>query len=96
MSDNPTDPLDCFGQLEKVFPMSEDGFRTSPSECMKCPIVKTCIQAAMKGAEGLKMEEKRIDRAYKCGLIGTFQRWSQKKHVRRKMEEQAKRREDQR
>lgn len=96
MSDNSTDSLDCFGQLGKVFPMGEDGFRASPPECMKCSMVKPCIQAAMQGAEGLKLEEKRIDRAYECGLIGTFKRWSQKKYVRRKMEEQAKERKDQR
>ncbi len=88
-----TDPMVCFGHLEKVFPMGEDGFRTSPSDCMKCPMVKPCIQAAMKGAEGLKLEEKRIDRAYECGLIGTLERWSKKKLIRRKIEEQNNQRE---
>ena len=90
MGDDATDPLQCFGGLEKVFPLGEDGFRTSPPECMKCPLVKPCIQAAMRGVEGLKDEEKRVDRAYACGLIGTFERWSKKKLIRRKIEEQAK------
>jgi hypothetical protein len=55
---------------------------------MKCSLVKPCIQAAMRGVEGLKEEEKRVDRAYSCGLIGTFERWSKKKLIRRKIEEQ--------
>ncbi len=85
-----TDTLDCFGQLEKVFPEGEDGFRTSPLECMKCPMAKPCIQAAMKGSEGLQFEEKRIDRAYESGLIGTVERWSKKKLIRQKIEELSK------
>jgi len=88
MVDNANNPLQCFGDLEKVFPLRENGFRTSPSECMKCPVVKPCIQAAMRGVDGLKEEEKRVDRAYKCGLISTFERWSKKKLIRRKIEEQ--------
>jgi hypothetical protein len=88
MVDDMVDPLKCFGDLEKVFPLGEDGFRTSPPECMKCSLVKPCIQAAMRGVEGLKEEEKRVDRAYSCGLIGTFERWSKKKLIRRKIEEQ--------
>lgn len=82
------DPLKCFGDLEKVFPLADNGFRTSPAECMKCPMVKPCIQAAMRGVDGLREEEKRVDRAYECGLIGTLERWSKKKLIRRKIEEQ--------
>ena len=90
MVDTANDPLKCFGDLEKVFPMAENGHRTSPPECMKCPMVKPCIQAAMRGVDGLKEKERRVDRAYECGLIGTLERWSQKKLIRRKIEEQQK------
>ena len=96
MVDDTPDPLECFGDLEKVFPMGEDGFRASPPECMQCPMVKPCIQAAMRGTEGLKEEEKRIDRAYECGLIGTFERWSKKKLIRSKIEKQEKQKRGQR
>lgn len=91
MPEDIKDSLDCFGRLDIVFPLGEDGLRTSPPECMKCPMAKPCLQAAMQGLEGLKFEEDRIDRAYECGMIGRLQRWSQKKHVRRMMEEEAKR-----
>lgn len=88
--DDTADPLKCFGELDKVFPMGDDGFRTSPPECMQCSLVKPCIQAAMRGVDGLKEEEKRIDRAYECGLIGTLERWSKKKLIRQKIKEQSK------
>jgi len=77
---------ECFGQLRTVFPMGEEGIRTTPPECMKCPHVKLCIQTAMRGPEGLKLEEARIDRAYEYGLIGKLQRWSRKKLIRQEME----------
>jgi hypothetical protein len=82
--------LQCFGHLEKVFPMGDDGFRLSPPECMKCPMATPCLQAAMRGHEGLKLEEQRIDRAYQSGLMGLVERWSKKKLVRKKIDEQAK------
>lgn len=88
MVDTADDPLSCFGDLEKVFPLDESGFRTSPAECMQCPMVKPCIQAAMRGIDGLKEEEMRVDRAYEYGLIGTLERWSKKKLIRRKIQEQ--------
>jgi len=96
MVDGANDPLRCFGDLEKVFPLAENGFRTSPPECMKCPMVKPCIQAAMRGVDGLKEEEKRVDRAYESGLIGTLERWSKKKLIRRKIQDQERRQEEDR
>ncbi|MDY6954939.1 MAG: hypothetical protein SWE60_25845 [Thermodesulfobacteriota bacterium] len=77
---------DCFGELDTVFPMGEEGIRTTPPACMKCPHVKSCIQTAMRGPEGLKLEEARIDRAYEYGLIGKLERWSRKKLVRQEIE----------
>jgi hypothetical protein len=85
-----SNPLRCFGRLEKVFPIGEDGFRTSPPECMRCPMATACLQAAMRGVEGLAFQEERVDRAYKSGLIGTLERWSKKKLIRRRIEEEQK------
>jgi hypothetical protein len=88
MIDETTDRPDCFGHLDTVFPMGEEGFRTTPPACMKCPLVKCCIQAAMKTPDGLRQEEERIDRAYECGLIGTLERWSKKKVIHQKIKDQ--------
>ncbi|MBW1740163.1 MAG: hypothetical protein JRJ42_03390 [Deltaproteobacteria bacterium] len=67
MIDNETDPPECFGQLDTVFPVGEEGIRTSPPECMKCPHAKSCLQAAMRSPEGLKLQEQKVDQAL-CGL----------------------------
>ena len=86
MSDNDHKNPDCFGDLDTVFPMGEEGIRTTPPDCMKCSLAKACIQTAMLGQKGLELEEERIDRAYEYGLIGVMERWSRKKLIRKKME----------
>ena len=86
MVNDPTNPLDCFGQLEKVFPVGEEGLRMSPPECMKCPHATPCLQAAMARPEGLKLQEERVDQAYERGLIGKIERWSRKKLIRQEIE----------
>jgi hypothetical protein len=86
MVDDKADRPDCFAQLDIVFPMGEEGIRTTPLECMKCSLVKSCIQAAMLSTEGLRLEEKRVDRAYEYGLIGRLECWSKKKLIHQKIE----------
>jgi hypothetical protein len=86
MVGDPPDPLDCFGQLEKVFPVGEEGLRMSPPECMKCPHAKSCLQAAMAGPDGLKLQEEKVDQAYEYGLIGKIERWSRKKLIRQEID----------
>ena len=86
MVDDNADRPECFGRLETVFPMGEEGIRTTPPECMKCSLVKSCIQTAMRGPEGLKLEEARVDRAYEYGLIGRLDCWSKKKLIHQKIE----------
>ena len=82
MVDDSTTPPECFGELDTVFPMGEEGIRTSPPECMKCPYAKSCLQAAMRGSKGLKLQEEKVDQAYEYGLIGRLERWSKKKLIR--------------
>jgi hypothetical protein len=86
MVDERTDPLECFGQLDTVFPVGEEGIRTSPPECMKCPHAKSCLQTAMHSPEGLNLQEEKVDRAYEYGLIGKVERWSKKKLIRRQID----------
>ncbi len=77
----------CFGGLDIVFPVDERGFRKITDSCFSCTRLKTCLQKAMRGEAGLRFKEERIDRAYRHGLIGAFQRWSEKKHIRRQIKE---------
>ena len=77
---------ECFGQLDTVFPMGEEGLRTSPPECMRCPFAKLCLQAAMRTHRGLKLQEEKVDQAYEYGLIGKLDRWSRKKLIRQEID----------
>ena len=86
MIDNKTDVPECFGQLGTVFPVGEGGLRTSPPQCMRCPHAKSCLQTAMRGPEGLKLQEEKVDQAYEYGLIGKLERWSKKKLIRQEIE----------
>ena len=69
----------CFGILENVFPMQQNGLRGTPESCMPCRHKTECLRAAMAGQEGFKVKEEIVDRAYTAGMIGFISRWSRKK-----------------
>jgi hypothetical protein len=75
----------CFGDLETVFPMGEDGLRKSPEACVNSCMLKTvCLRSAMyKKENGVKVQEDQVDRAYQAGMMGFFERWSRKKELSR-------------
>lgn len=74
----------CFGKLETVFPLGEDGLRHSPATCILCPHKTECLRAALKGEEGARVEEEHIDRSYESGSIGFWERWSRRKLLERR------------
>ena len=53
---------------------------------MQCTQAKSCLQAALRSSEGLKLQEEKLDRAYECGLIGKVERWSKKKLIRQQID----------
>ena len=69
----------CFGDLATVFPMGPDGLRTTPESCLYCCCKTECLRTAMAGAQGVLVREETVDRAYRAGLMGFFERWSRKK-----------------
>ena len=76
---------ECFGNLEKVFPMTDQGLRQTPDDCFYYCSVKTkCLQTAISTRDGIKVEEEIIDRGVSAGVISFFERWSRKKQVHRK------------
>jgi hypothetical protein len=77
----------CFGDIGIVFPMQPDGLRATPENCLRCEHKTHCLRAAMVRPQGLHVREEMIDRAYRGGLIGFFQRWSQKKSIHRMKKE---------
>jgi hypothetical protein len=72
---------DCFGDLNTVFPQGEDGLRHSPETCLACAHKTECLRSAIKGGEGIKVREEKVDRAYESGMMGFFERWSKKKRL---------------
>jgi len=77
---------ECFGVLEKVFPMGCDGLRSSPPECFACDHKTQCLRSAMHGQEGIEVRQEQVDKAFHAGLMGFWNRWSQKKHLVRTAE----------
>ncbi len=64
--------------------MGEDGLRTTPEDCYSNCSVKThCLRQAMKGPQGIPVQEELITRQEQTGLAGFFQRWSRKKQIHR-------------
>ncbi|CCK81660.1 MULTISPECIES: hypothetical protein [Desulfobacula] len=79
------DTPECFGILEKVFPMTDKGLRQTPDECFyHCPLKTNCLQHAMATKAGVQVEEEIIERGTQSGVMNFFERWSRKKQVHRK------------
>ena len=74
---------DCFGILDKVFPVGENGLRGIVPECFHCPERTKCLRAALSTKEGLEMKAEILDRAAAGGIIGRLKLWSQKKEISR-------------
>ena len=75
---------DCFGVLERVFPMGKEGLREIVPTCFECPEKKECLQAALKTDDGFKLREEALSRQPAGGMIGRLRRWSEKKELSRR------------
>jgi hypothetical protein len=69
----------CYGKLDCVFPLTDDGLRQSPESCMPCHCKTECLRDAVKGEDGVKVKEEVVDRAYASGTMGFLERWSRRK-----------------
>ncbi len=74
----------CFGNIDKVFPMTKSGLRETPEGCMLCANKTACLRKAMAGEGGKNVQEEIIQRGEKAGMISFFERWSRKKHLSRR------------
>jgi hypothetical protein len=76
--------LDCFGNLDIVFPMNENGFRMSPDHCLACEHKTSCLREALQNTQkGNEVKGEYVDRAYESGMISFWERWSRKKSLNR-------------
>lgn len=80
---------ECFGDLDTVFPMGDNGLRHSPLACMACVFKTECLRGAMAADSGIQVKEEMVNRAYESGMIGFIHRWSKKKLLYRKREKAA-------
>jgi hypothetical protein len=69
--------------LQIVFPLRSDGLRVTPVTCLQCIHKTACLRTALGKRSGYSVREEMLDRAYRGGVIGFFQRWSQKKSIHR-------------
>ena len=76
---------DCYGILDKVFPVGERGLREIVPECFHCHERTSCLKSALSTEEGLEMRAEILDRNVPGGLIGRLHLWSQKKELSRLM-----------
>jgi hypothetical protein len=90
MNDTREKHPDCFGHLETVFPKGPDDLRNTPETCLKCPFKTACLRSAMEGSDGLQVRGEIVDRAYQSGMLSFFQRWSQKKDLKRRGDKKVK------
>jgi len=72
---------DCYGVLDRVFPVGKEGLREVVPECFNCPHRKACLQAALKTKDGLLLRSEVLDRTPVKGLADKLRRWSEKKHL---------------
>ncbi len=85
--DNSEERPYCFGRLDDVFPMGENGFRESPERCFPCIYKTRCLRRAMAGPDGLKVRVEMVDRAHDTSWRGAFKRWSMRKTLTRQIKE---------
>ena len=78
---------ECFGILEKVFPVGENDLREIVPECFECPLRTSCLKTALDTEDGIKMKEKILDRAATEGMVGRLRMWSEKKILNRQAEQ---------
>jgi hypothetical protein len=83
---------DCYGILDRVFPLGDGGLREVPSECMECPVKTECLRRALSTREGLELKGEMLDRAAATGMMGRLKRWSRKKALSRLIKEEKKKR----
>lgn len=71
---------ECYGDLRRVFPMSDSGLREVPTECWDCPLRVECLRLAVsRGEQDEALDREMSSRRDGPGLGGFLKRWSRRK-----------------
>lgn len=81
----------CRGVLDEVFPMGEPGLREVPPRCRDCPEKVPCLAEALRTAEGIRLQQRTLDRSPATGFIEKIRRWSERKDLHRRLQEKQER-----
>jgi hypothetical protein len=81
---------DCYGILDRVFPVNNQGFREVTTECQECPDKVACLKSSLSTKEGIEFKAKRLDNFPANGLLGRIKRWSYRKELHRLTEQKKK------
>lgn len=79
---------ECFGILDRVFPVGGSGLREVTPGCFQCDDKTECLKAALRTLEGLGFREDLLKKRSTSGFIGLIKRWSEKKMLSRLMEQE--------
>jgi hypothetical protein len=74
---------ECFGILNRVFPVGESGMREVMPECFDCDDRVECLKKALATSEGLGYREDLLEERSCGGFVGLIRRWSKKKTLSR-------------
>ncbi len=74
---------ECFGILDKVFPVGSEGLREIVPACCECPEKGPCLKTALKTKEGLALRGEVLDRTPATGFADRIKRWSERKDLSR-------------
>lgn len=81
---------ECFGILERVFPVGESGMRETPPSCQECADKTECLRAALSTPQGIEFRGELLEQRGPGGFVGVIKRWSRKKELSRLMEQKEK------
>ena len=73
---------DCFGDLDEVFPQSDEGLRETPPHCWDCSLRVDCLRQAISGGESRRQiseESAQREEQMVGGVAGFLRRWSRLK-----------------
>jgi hypothetical protein len=73
----------CFGILDNVFPVGEEGLREVVPACFQCTDRVECLRTALATKEGLEMRAQKLEQTAACSGLGWLRRWSRKKELSR-------------